>query len=79
MIVMKFGGTSLANAGRINNVYEIVKTRLHKKPIVVVSAVSGVTDLLINTAKEATKGINQNEASKTGIIPYKNIFLIFFK
>ena len=57
MIVMKFGGTSLANAGRINNVYEIVKTRLHKKPIVVVSAVSGVTDLLINTAKEATKGI----------------------
>src|SRR3989344_4579558 len=73
MIVMKFGGTSLANAGRINNVYEIVKTRLHKKPIVVVSAGSGVTDLLINTAKEATKGINPNEKTEEIINIHKEI------
>jgi len=73
MIVMKFGGTSLANAERISNVYEIVKTRLHKNPIVVVSAVSGVTDLLINVAKEASKGINPNEKTEEIINLHKKI------
>src|SRR3989344_538965 len=60
MIVMKFGGTSLANSERIKDSSEIVKQRLHKKPIIVVSAVSGITDLLINTAKHAVKGENPN-------------------
>lgn len=70
---MKFGGTSLANAERIKNVHEIVNTRLNKKPIVVVSAVSGVTDLLINTAKEASKGINPNEKTEEIINLHKQI------
>ena len=73
MIVMKFGGTSLANAERINNVINIVKTRLNKKPIIVVSAVSGVTDLLINVAKEASKGINPNRKTEEIINIHKEI------
>jgi len=52
MIVMKFGGTSLANAERIKNISDIIKARLVRKPVVVVSAVGGVTDLLLNAAKE---------------------------
>lgn len=47
MIVMKFGGTSVGNADRIKNVSEIVKSHVGKKPVVVVSAVGGVTDKLI--------------------------------
>jgi len=47
MIVMKFGGTSLGDADRINNVANIIKSNIDKKPIVVVSAVGGVTDKLI--------------------------------
>ena len=73
MIVMKFGGTSLANSERIKNVLEIVKQKLHKKPIVVVSAVSGVTDLLLNTAKQAVKGKNPNSKIEEIIEIHKKI------
>ena len=70
---MKFGGTSLADADRIKNVFEIIRGRLEKKPIVVVSAVSGVTDLLIKTAKESVKGINPNEKAEEIINIHKRI------
>ena len=61
MIIMKFGGTSLSNAERIKNIVEIIKTRLYKNPIVVVSAVGGITNKLIDLAKEASKGIYSKE------------------
>ena len=56
MIVMKFGGSSLKNAERIQNVANIVKSRIDKYPIVVVSALGGITDLLIDTSKDAFEG-----------------------
>ena len=43
---MKFGGTSVADAERILAAAEIVRGRLPRRPIVVVSALAGVTDLL---------------------------------
>lgn len=46
MIVMKFGGSSLAGAGRIRRAARIVKGKLRKKPVVVVSAVGETTDRL---------------------------------
>jgi aspartate kinase len=56
MIVMNLGGTSGGNPERIKNVFSIVKNSLDRKPIVVVSAVGGVTDLLIQAGKDAIKG-----------------------
>ncbi len=56
MIVMKFGGTSVSNAARIREVVGIVKSQLSSEPIVVVSALGGVTDSLINIGKEAAAG-----------------------
>ncbi|MFH2027536.1 MAG: lysine-sensitive aspartokinase 3 [Nanoarchaeota archaeon] len=56
MIVMKFGGSSVKNAERITNVGTIIKSRLDKKPIVVVSALGGITDMLIGTAENAFEG-----------------------
>src|SRR3989338_4730334 len=56
MIVMKFGGTSVGSADAIRNLGKIVKNQLDKAPIIVVSAVSKVTDLLIETAKSAAAG-----------------------
>ena len=56
MIVMKFGGSSVGDADRIKNVSDIVKSRLDQKPVVVCSAVKGVTDKLIDTAEKAAKG-----------------------
>ena len=47
IIVMKFGGTSVANIEKIKNVEKIVSTNSKKNKIVVVlSAMSGVTNLL---------------------------------
>jgi aspartate kinase len=46
LIVMKFGGSSVADADRIRGIAEIVRARLDRRPVVVVSALGGVTDLL---------------------------------
>src|SRR5687768_11368045 len=55
MKVLKFGGTSVANAESISKVVAIVKEVLQKdKAIVVVSALGGVTDLLLNAASLAS-------------------------
>ena len=43
---MKFGGTSVANCEAITRTISIVADRLAQKPVVVVSALSKVTDLL---------------------------------
>lgn len=48
MIVAKFGGTSVSSKQRILNLCHIVKKALEKQPVVVVSALSGVTDLLLS-------------------------------
>ncbi|MBI4440078.1 aspartate kinase [Candidatus Woesearchaeota archaeon] len=56
MIVMKFGGSSVGSADRIQNVCSIIRENLDKHPVVVVSAVGGITDKLIHAAREAQKG-----------------------
>ena len=61
MIVMKFGGTSVANFEAITRTIFIVGGRLDKKPVVVVSALSKVTDLLYRISDAAAAG-NVNEA-----------------
>ena len=57
MQVLKFGGTSVANAENINKVISIVSEASKKgKTIVVVSALGGVTDLLLGAATWAAEG-----------------------
>jgi aspartokinase/homoserine dehydrogenase 1 len=57
MQVLKFGGSSVANATNMNKVVEIVlKASLKEPTILVVSAMGGVTDSLINTGKLAESG-----------------------
>jgi len=56
MLVMKFGGTSVGNAVRIREVAEIIRSRLPEKPVVIVSAVGGITDKLIAAAKKCAAG-----------------------
>jgi aspartate kinase len=58
MIVMKFGGSSVANAARIRNIASIVKRKKRECPVVVVSALGGVTDGLLQAANEAARGRN---------------------
>ncbi|MBI2387565.1 MAG: aspartate kinase [Elusimicrobia bacterium] len=56
MIVMKFGGSSVGAPDRIARVIEIVRGRLARKPVVVVSAFRGVTDDLLALGREALGG-----------------------
>ncbi len=57
MIVHKFGGTSVGDAQRIANVADIVIEQGRAQPaVVVVSAMSGVTDQLIAGARAAAEG-----------------------
>ena len=55
MIVIKFGGTSVGDSTRVSNAIDIVAERRHLKPIVVVSALAGVTNELV-AATEAARG-----------------------
>ncbi len=63
MQVLKFGGSSVGTTDAISKVIAIVKARVQTKPIiVVVSAMSGVTDQLILLGQTAAQG---NEAYQT--------------
>ncbi|HYP07923.1 MAG TPA: lysine-sensitive aspartokinase 3 [Bryobacteraceae bacterium] len=56
MIVMKFGGTSVESAAAIERVASIVRARLPRKPVVVVSAMGKTTNKLLAIAAEAVAG-----------------------
>ena len=56
MIVLKFGGTSVGDADAIRRTASIVASRREKRPIVVVSALAGVTNDLIAIGEQAAKG-----------------------
>jgi aspartate kinase len=56
LIVMKFGGSSIADAEKIRAVTEIVRGRLERRPVVVLSALGGVTDLLESAIAAARTG-----------------------
>ena len=57
MTVMKFGGSSVANAERIKHVASIIKAYKDKKPVVVLSAMGDTTDHLLDAADKAVTGI----------------------
>ncbi len=56
MIVMKFGGSSVESAAAIERVASIVKDRVMRRPIVVVSAMGNTTNRLLAIAAAAVKG-----------------------
>ncbi len=65
LVVMKFGGTSVGGIDKINNVANIVENQLiNKKLIVVLSAMSGVT----NKMQEYIDEIGSNEIIENDLI-----------
>jgi aspartate kinase len=70
-VIMKFGGTSVADAGAMNRVIDIVgkqlaRNRADKPPVVVVSAMSKVTDRLVETGRVAAAGDGEQAARIVG-------------
>src|SRR5205807_6143276 len=56
MIVIKFGGTSVGSADRVATAVDIVAERRERDPIVVVSALAGVTNDLVASTEAACEG-----------------------
>ena len=56
MIVVKFGGTSVGDADAIRRAASIVASRRNRQPIVVVSAMAGVTNALLGIAEQSSRG-----------------------
>jgi len=56
MIVMKFGGTSVEDAAAIERSCKIVGHRLSRRPFVVVSALGGATNSLLEAGTLAVRG-----------------------
>ncbi len=56
MIVCKFGGTSVGDTAAIERTASIVRGRLPRDPVVVVSALAGTTNALLDVAAQASKG-----------------------
>ena len=57
MIVMKFGGTSVKDAEAIERACRIVRSRIDRAPLVVASALSGVTSGLLEAARLAAEEV----------------------
>ncbi|MCK6684323.1 MAG: aspartate kinase [Thermoanaerobaculia bacterium] len=55
MIVVKFGGTSMGSGERIASVARLVESRAAETPLVVVSAMAGITDCLLALSSAAQK------------------------
>jgi aspartate kinase len=53
LIVIKFGGTSVGDADRVANAIDIVASKTAEQPIVVVSALAGVTNDLVAATEAA--------------------------
>jgi aspartate kinase len=66
LIVQKFGGTSVGNIAKIQNVAKKVAAEIKKKNkvIVVVSAMSGVTNQLIGYCNEVSELKNNEELAE---------------
>lgn len=56
MIVMKFGGTSVESDVAIRRLISIVKTQIHRQPIVAVSAMGKTTNGLLEASRLAASG-----------------------
>jgi aspartate kinase len=57
MIVMKFGGSSVATAASIKHVTDLVQSALTRQPVVVVSAFGDTTNQLVQLLAEAQRGL----------------------
>src|SRR5256885_10319855 len=66
--VMKFGGTSVADPDAIARLIAIVRQQIGKDsrspPVVVVSALAGVTDTLVAIAQLAEEGAGERAAAE---------------
>jgi len=73
MLTMKFGGTSVGDIPRLQEVVAIVQSHLSRQPVVVASAMGGVTDVLLNTAQLAVQRETDQVAEKIDALKQRHL------
>jgi bifunctional aspartokinase / homoserine dehydrogenase 1 len=73
MLTMKFGGTSVGDVERLREVVTIVKSFLHEQPVIVASAMSGVTNILLESAQYAVDRKNDAVQRNVQILREKHL------
>jgi aspartate kinase len=76
MIVMKFGGTSVEDAAAIDRSCRIVGERISRKPFVVVSALGGATNGLLEAGSFAARGELAKAMTIADRLEYRHIELL---
>ena len=64
MLVMKFGGTSVGAVEQIRTAARIVESAVPSGPIVILSAMAGVTDGLLTAGQAAVQGLTRDRDDK---------------
>jgi aspartokinase/homoserine dehydrogenase 1 len=72
MITMKFGGTSVGDIPRLKEVVSIVRSHLPRRLVIVASAMSGITNLLLETAQLARQREMVRVAQNVSLIREKH-------
>src|SRR5436190_22348378 len=76
MIVMKFGGTSVENAAAIERSCQIAAEQLRRKPFVVVSALGGATNTLLEAGSFAARGELDKAMTIADRLEYRHVELL---
>jgi diaminopimelate decarboxylase/aspartate kinase len=65
-VVLKFGGTSVSSAGNWHNIADVIRARMaaHLRPVIVHSALSGITDRLESLLAAAVAGTHAGELER---------------
>jgi bifunctional aspartokinase / homoserine dehydrogenase 1 len=74
LLVMKFGGTSMGSAERMQVAAELISAQCSRRPVlVVVSAMSKITDLLLDTLRRAEVGDQSGVASNLEVLSDRHV------
>lgn len=72
---MKFGGTSVGDVPRLQEVVSIVKQFLNEQPVVVASAMGGLTNVLLDTAQKAVERKNGEVNNAVAFIRERHLLI----
>ncbi len=73
---MKFGGTSVENAAAMRIALDLVRREQHRRPLVVVSAIAGATNALMESAQFALDGKLEEAHKKLSDLLERHVVLL---
>lgn len=76
MIVMKFGGTSLENAASYTVALQLVTRQRDRRPVVVLSAIAGATNTLLQAAQHSVEGRHEEAIASLNALLERHVLIL---